>query len=75
MIQPKDVPLEEPLKIRYVSGDPMQSEKLSHQADIRPARKLHPFEPIGRAEFGRKYFSERLHTGPARVNERPVDIE
>ena len=75
LLQADHVGREKALEIPGRRLDAPQREKLPHQRDIRAPGELDKFRAVGDAKFRGQGHGKRLHPGPARVNERAVNIK
>jgi hypothetical protein len=75
MMQPENVMLEELLEIFRRLSEAVDAEKFAHQADISAPGEPHLFRAVMEIELFGKGLRECRRAGPARVNERAVDIK
>ena len=75
LVEPKNIGVKKTLEVFRGRFDAVPDEHLPDQARISPARKGHPVRGVVDLKLPGKRPGKRLDAGPARLNERSVNVE
>ena len=75
VVQPKDVAVEEPVKVLWGRRDLVEAEELAYEAQVGAPGEFQPLKPVRRVELALKDPGKGLHPRAARVNQRAINVE